>query len=75
MGRDNVESWGRRKRSTQFESDDEMTLSREILVLDFGDEASKAQSDPFSSNGKSLATRFVRRDHELAVASEAWHNH
>ncbi|CAG2104687.1 unnamed protein product, partial [Medioppia subpectinata] len=57
VGRDNVESWGRRRRSihspaNQFESDDEMTLSHEILVLDFGDNdsASKAKWDPFSSN-------------------------
>jgi hypothetical protein len=57
VGRDNVESWGRRRRSVQpsqqFESDDEMTLSHEILVLDFGDNdsAAKAKWDPFSSNG------------------------
>ncbi|XP_054157723.1 uncharacterized protein LOC128956066 [Oppia nitens] len=66
VGRDNVESWGRRRRSvqspssssssssggTQFESDDEMTLSHEILVLDFGDNdsAAKAKWDPFTSN-------------------------
>jgi len=52
VGRDNVESWGRRRRSTHFESDDEMTLSHEILVLDFGDNdnAAKSKMDPFSSN-------------------------
>lgn len=38
VGRDNVESWGRRKRSTLEESDDEMTLSKEILVLDVNNE-------------------------------------
>ncbi|KAJ9576458.1 hypothetical protein L9F63_006671, partial [Diploptera punctata] len=42
-GRESVESWGRRKRSvvsnqTSNESEDDMTLSQEILVLDFGDE-------------------------------------
>ncbi|XP_018332098.1 uncharacterized protein LOC108741704 [Agrilus planipennis] len=41
-GRDSVESWGRKKRSisngTEDEKDEDMTLSQEILVLDFGDE-------------------------------------
>ncbi|XP_044010727.1 uncharacterized protein LOC122854289 [Aphidius gifuensis] len=41
-GRDSIESWGKRKRrsitnGTQEKSED-MTLSQEILVLDFGDE-------------------------------------
>ncbi|XP_043469810.1 uncharacterized protein LOC122503370 isoform X1 [Leptopilina heterotoma] len=41
-GRDSVESWGKRRRrsvvnSTEEKSED-MTLSQEILVLDFGDE-------------------------------------
>ena len=37
VGRDNVESWGRRRRSVSLsnqDTDDEMTLSKEILVLD-----------------------------------------
>ncbi|KAK5649576.1 hypothetical protein RI129_000605 [Pyrocoelia pectoralis] len=42
-GRDSVESWGRRKRSvknngTEEEKEEDMTLSQEILVLDFGDD-------------------------------------
>lgn len=41
-GRDSIESWGRRKRSvnnvTDEEKEEDMTLSQEILVLDFGDE-------------------------------------
>lgn len=41
-GRDSLESWGRRKRSinnvTEEEKEEDMTLSQEILVLDFGDE-------------------------------------
>jgi hypothetical protein len=42
-GHESVESWGRRRRSitsnrTSNESEDDMTLSQEILVLDFGDE-------------------------------------
>ena len=65
VGRDNVESWGRRRRSiqpsTQFESEDEMTLSHEILVLDFGDNdsAAKAKWDPFTSNGLSFYYIFL----------------
>ena len=54
-----MESWGRRKRSmasnhTANESEDDMTLSQEILVLDFGDEKnsqflrSEASSSDFS---------------------------
>lgn len=44
VGRDNVESWGRRRRSVasvtaiEEKSDDEMTLSKEILVLDVNNE-------------------------------------
>lgn len=42
-GRDSLESWGRKKRSvkknvTDDEKEEDMTLSQEILVLDFGDE-------------------------------------
>lgn len=42
-GRDSLESWGRKKRSvdknaTDEEKEEDMTLSQEILVLDFGDE-------------------------------------
>lgn len=41
-GRESLESWGRKKRSvsnqTDEEKDGDMTLSQEILVLDFGDE-------------------------------------
>ena len=40
VGRDNIESWGRRRRSVEAEerSEDEMTLSKEILVLDVNNE-------------------------------------
>ena len=50
VGRENIESWGRKKRSVHtYEMDDEMTLSREILVLDFNDpaDASRSTMDPF----------------------------
>lgn len=53
-GRDSVESWGRRKRSinnaTDEEKEDDMTLSQEILVLDFGDDK---QSDFLRSDSSS----------------------
>lgn len=59
VGRENIESWGRRRRSVDnklhtYETDDEMTLSREILVLDFNDpaDASKSTMDPFEVDGK-----------------------
>lgn len=53
-GRESVESWGKRRRrsianSTEEKSED-MTLSQEILVLDFGDEK---QSD-FLKNDASI---------------------
>ncbi|KAG1682640.1 General transcription factor 3C polypeptide 5 [Nymphon striatum] len=48
LGRENVEAWGRKKRST-IEKDvsdlEDMTLSQEILVLDFGDENPGALTD------------------------------
>lgn len=49
MGRENIESWGRRRRSTRdvthtYETDDEMTLSREILVLDINDPSDASRS-------------------------------
>lgn len=42
-GRESVESWGKRRRrslanATETEKTEDMTLSQEILVLDFGDE-------------------------------------
>lgn len=50
-GRDSIESWGRKKRSIQNQTDEEkeedMTLSQEILVLDLGDEK---QSDYLKSD-------------------------
>lgn len=53
-GRDSVESWGRRKRSinnvTDDEKEEDMTLSQEILVLDFGDDK---QSDFLRSDASS----------------------
>ncbi|XP_023214273.1 uncharacterized protein LOC111617176, partial [Centruroides sculpturatus] len=42
LGRE--ESWGRKKRSPE-KSNDEMTLSHEILVLDFGDEISRSMTE------------------------------
>jgi hypothetical protein len=57
-GRDSMESWGRKRRSVgneTSESDDEMNISQEILVLDFGDENNRdflRSSDPSTDFGK-----------------------
>lgn len=62
-GRDSLESWGRKKRSlphneTEAHSQEEdMNISQEILVLDFGDERQ--------------STDFLRSDKPGGVASEA----
>ena len=59
-GRDSVESWGRKRRSIGNETneetnEDEMNISQEILVLDFGDEHNRdflRSSDPSTDFGK-----------------------
>lgn len=66
-GRDSIESWGRKRRSVQNQTDDEkeednMTLSQEILVLDLGDEKQSdfLKSDPFSADfGKGIFPSFL----------------
>lgn len=56
-GHESVESWGRRKRdlasngSSDSSENDDMTLSQEILVLDFGDE----KTNDFLQNEASFA--------------------
>jgi hypothetical protein len=53
-----MESWGRKRRSVgneTNESDEEMNISQEILVLDFGDENNRdflRSSDPSTDFGK-----------------------
>ena len=53
-GRENFESWGRKrrdveesrsKRAISEEGEQTMSLSREIIVLDFGDEANNPYDD------------------------------
>lgn len=56
-GRDSMESWGRKRRSVGNEtsSDDDMNISQEILVLDFGDENNKdflRSPDPSTEFGR-----------------------
>lgn len=53
-------SFGRRKRSQQpiEKEDSEMTLSHEILVLDFGDESVSAMRDVSSVNGKYIVKQL-----------------
>lgn len=65
VGRENLESWGRKRRSVRFEKDDEMTLSREILVLDYNEaDAARSTMDPYNSSGKlnlkKMKDRLVR---------------
>lgn len=53
-GRENFESWGRKKRdlsgltkrAVDNSADNAMSLSREIIVLDFGDEANNPYDKP-----------------------------
>ncbi|XP_042908270.1 uncharacterized protein [Parasteatoda tepidariorum] len=52
------ESWGRKKRSASSDSgpmEDEMTLSKEILVLDFGDEAAATSLHTPNSANETIA--------------------
>ncbi|XP_030759036.1 uncharacterized protein LOC115884555 [Sitophilus oryzae] len=65
-GRDSLESWGRRKRSvqnqTEEEKEEDMTLSQEILVLDLGDfeQSDFLKSDPNSADfGKDKTVTIV----------------
>jgi hypothetical protein len=56
-GRDSMESWGRKRRSVgnETEKEDDMNISQEILVLDFGDENNKdflRSSDPSTEFGR-----------------------
>jgi hypothetical protein len=56
-GRDSMESWGRKKRSVNNETnndEDAMKISQEILVLDFGDENNRdfLRSDPSTDFSK-----------------------
>lgn len=66
-GRDSLESWGRKKRSvnnqTEEEKEEDMTLSQEILVLDFGDEKQSEylKSDLSSAEfGKGKNKQFIK---------------
>ncbi|ERL89883.1 hypothetical protein D910_07242 [Dendroctonus ponderosae] len=65
-GRDSIESWGRKKRSVQNQTDEEkeedMTLSQEILVLDLGDEKQSEflKSDPANADyGKDKTVTII----------------
>lgn len=71
-GRDSSESWGKRRRrsldnATTEEKGDDMTLSQEILVLDFGDDKqsqflkSDASID-FNEAGKSRVLQKKKND-------------
>ena len=57
-----MESWGRKRRSVGNEtsSDEDMNISQEILVLDFGDENNKdflRSPDPSTEFGRGEISR------------------
>lgn len=58
-----MESWGRRKRSiantSEEASEEDMTLSQEILVLDFGDE----KQSQFLKSNEALYSEFDKGMH------------
>jgi len=60
-----LEAWGRKRRSAYYETDDEMTLSREILVLDFNEADNSKSSNPLNANGKCscLACMIISGDY------------
>ncbi|KAL1454852.1 hypothetical protein WDU94_008983 [Cyamophila willieti] len=58
-GRESVESWGKRRRrsvANETESSDDMTLSQEILVLDFGDD----KQSQFLKSNEALFNEFSK---------------
>ncbi|XP_008473743.1 uncharacterized protein LOC103510819 [Diaphorina citri] len=58
-GRESVESWGKRRRrsvANDTESSDDMTLSQEILVLDFGDD----KQSQFLKSNEALFNEFTK---------------
>lgn len=75
-GRESVESWGRRRRSapvndSEEASGDDMTLSQEILVLDFGDDkqSQSLRSEASTDFGKgTVASLGVTQSTAVATA-------
>lgn len=73
-GRDSVESWGRRRRrslndtaestGTSDKDEEDMTLSQEILVLDFGDEK---QSEFLRSTQQTGSQGFTDFDRTVTI--------
>ena len=65
VGRENIESWGRKRRSLHtYETDNEMLLNREILVFDFNDpaESSKSTSDMAEMDEAMVKAKFESLD-------------
>ena len=90
-GRENFESWGRKKRDLSSSSltkravdnsaDNAMSLSREIIVLDFGDEANNPYDKPGqedrSNSGNSklflqLPQQHFHSDHPSQGRTSSW---
>lgn len=75
VGRDNVESWGRRRRSVasvtaiEEKSDDEMTLSKEILVLDVNNENLDNPNSECSCSVQNISEVLNSKTLSLFVAS------
>ncbi|XP_075678435.1 trynity isoform X3 [Dermatophagoides pteronyssinus] len=72
VGRDNVESWGRRRRrrsvmpsSSQDTGDEEMTLSKEILVLDVNENLNQMNN----STNDSVMLNLLSLQHQQQCAS------
>lgn len=71
IGRDSVEAWGRKKRSVASSGKqvgDDMTLSREILVLDLKekDQGAASVADELNQADPSTAQKSPLRSAELA---------
>lgn len=65
VGRDNIESWGRRRRSVD-PSEDEMTLSKEILVLDASNNNDNNNDNSLDNqNSKSSCLKTTLKDFNL----------
>ena len=72
-GRESFDSWGRKKRSVtanahnfiETENEDSMRLSREIIVLDYGDEKNSPYDDV--DNGRGEDELSYRMDGERAT--------
>lgn len=68
-GRDTMESWGRKRRSAEKieKTEEDMTMSHEILVLDFGDEDTKFSNRQTASLPANFPNNSTYTVHEETV--------